>query len=114
MNVRTTIHVRASVALLALAACQAPLRPIPVEQAAAFQPAVQLEAAGEPIDVTKLRGYPGPAVIDHDGDGKLDLLVGSFEGKILIHKNVGTASAPVFEAGEFLRAGGEDLHISNW
>lgn len=101
-------------ALLAFAACQAPLRPIPLEQAAAFQPAVQLEAGGEPIDVTKMRGYPGPALHDQDGDGLLDLYVGTFAGKILVHRNVGTATAPAFARAEFLKADGEDLHISNW
>jgi hypothetical protein len=113
MNLRPDAS--AAAALLALAACQgAAPRPIPLDQVAALQPPVALEAAGEPIDVTKLRGYPGPTVRDADGDGRLDLFVGSFAGKILLHRNVGSATAPVFARGAPLQAGGEDIRISNW
>jgi len=114
MNARTTIPVKASLPLLVLAACSTPRSQIPLEEVARFEPAVLLEAAGLAIDVTELHGYPSPAVVDHDGDGRLDLLVGSFDGKILLHENVGSRAEPVFSRAEFLRAGGEDIRISNW
>ena len=46
-----------------------------------FAPPVRLEAAGKPIDTDV--GHAAPLVVDFDGDGKNDLLVGQFgEGKI--------------------------------
>ncbi|MBI5362683.1 MAG: hypothetical protein HZA53_05855 [Planctomycetes bacterium] len=100
----------------ALAACRATpgARPIPLEQVASFGTPIALEAAGEPIDVTKFRGYAGPALYDLDRDGRLDLFVGSFAGKVLHFRNVGDARAPAFAPGELLRADGADLALSNW
>ncbi len=53
---------------------------------------------------------PTPSVIDWDGDGITDLVVGNSEGFILFFKNVGTDSAPRFLPGERLRAAGRDIH----
>jgi hypothetical protein len=53
-------------------------------------------------------------LFDGDGDGVLDLFVGSFDGKIRIFHNVGSARAPSFAAGQILKAEGKDFEISNW
>jgi hypothetical protein len=53
---------------------------------------------------------PTPSVIDWDGDGVTDLVVGNSEGFILFFRNVGSESAPRFLPGERLRAAGREIH----
>ncbi|MAG62307.1 hypothetical protein CMO84_02155 [Candidatus Woesearchaeota archaeon] len=97
-----------------------------------LRPPVRLSAGGEPIDVTV--GHAAPLVMDFDGDGLRDLLVGEFGtgtfpgerlpadmggfardsfdlGKLRIYRNVGSAEAPRFEDFKYLRAGKEDASI---
>ena len=92
---------------------------------------VRLIAAGQPIDVTV--GHAAPYVMDMDGDGVRDLLVGEFgkgdfpperlpeavrkrsssydEGKLRVYRNVGTNAAPEFKGFEYLQADGEAASI---
>lgn len=94
-------------------------------------PPARILAGGQPIDVTV--GHAAPYVMDVDGDGVKDLLVGEFgeegfaserlpkavakkwgtfdEGKLRIYRNVGTNAAPRFEAFRYMEAGGEDASI---
>ncbi|MBL9212090.1 MAG: VCBS repeat-containing protein [Opitutaceae bacterium] len=53
---------------------------------------------------------PSPSVIDWDGDGASDLVVGNSEGFILFFRNLGTDETPRFLPGERLRAAGRDIH----
>ena len=53
------------------------------------------DASGLPDDVGQ---ESAPSLADLDGDGDLDALVGSSPGDISLYRNVGTATAPVFEA----------------
>ncbi len=70
----------------------------------------QVLVAGEPIAVKV--GHAAPLVIDFDGDGVRDLLVGQFgDGKLNIFKNTGTNASPILAAGVFLQAGGKDATI---
>ena len=85
-------------------------------------------SAGAPIDVTV--GHAAPYVIDFDGDGLRDLLVGEFgdqpypqerlpegakgtyeQGRLRIYRNCGTNAAPIFKGFEYLRAGKEYASI---
>ncbi|RUA10331.1 MAG: hypothetical protein DSY81_03755 [Bacillota bacterium] len=98
-----------------------------------FAPPVRLEANGVPIDVTI--GHAAPYVIDFDGDGVRDLLVGEFgdvdfpverlpkrlqeaakkssysQGKLRIYRNHGSDEEPLFKDFEYLRAGREDASM---
>ncbi len=57
---------------------------------------VKVEAGGKPL---KVRGDSGPVTADWDGDGVLDLLVGSGDGSVVVCKGVaGGKGAPKLEA----------------
>ncbi|MCK4505919.1 MAG: T9SS type A sorting domain-containing protein [Candidatus Aegiribacteria sp.] len=63
--------------------------------------------AGEPIQVY----YSYPDFADMNGDGLLDLVLGSSNGKIACYENVGTADDPLFESFEYLEADGEEINF---
>ena len=51
-----------------------------------------------------------PAVLDWNGDGKKDLLLGCENGQVLFWPNVGEDTWPMFQTAETLAAGGEPLY----
>ena len=60
-----------------------------------FEKPFRVQAGGKPIDVDV--GHAAPYVVDFDGDGIRDLLVGQFgQGRCRIYKNTGTDKAPQF------------------
>lgn len=78
--------------------------------AAELAPPVRLEADGQPID-TEI-GHAAPFVVDFDGDGVQDLLVGQFgEGLLWIYRNEGTNSQPKLAAGVKFKDGGKDGRV---
>ena len=71
---------------------------------AELQPGVRLEMAGKPIDGEI--GHLVPTVVDWNGDGKKDLLVGQFGGgRIRVDLNEGTDGKPTFKSFKYLQAG---------
>jgi hypothetical protein len=72
-----------------------------------FEPEYQLQCAGSTIDVGY---YAAPCIVDWDGDGVDDLILGQFtSGKIRFYKNEGTNANPVFNSYSFLQADGSDI-----
>jgi hypothetical protein len=57
----------------------------------------KLKAAGKVIMADS--GNAGPFVVDWDGDGKLDLLVGCGSGAVVFYRNVGSKTQPSLAAG---------------
>lgn len=73
-------------------------------------PPFRVEAGGQSIDVEV--GHAAPLMVDFDGDGLRDLLVGQFGGgKLRLYRNTGTASAPQFGAFAWFQAGGSDAQV---
>ncbi len=77
-----------------------------------FDAPVAIEANGVAINV----GYGGnasPFVVDWNGDGKQDLLLGQFDGgKVRFYENVGDDTAPVFADFVYLQADGSDISLT--
>lgn len=60
------------------------------------------------IDHPQTEGSPG--VVDWDGDGLLDILLGEADsGNIWFYKNIGTKSSPIFEKKGTLNADGKEI-----
>jgi hypothetical protein len=73
----------------------------------ALAPPVRIEAGNGPIDVDV--GHAAPHVVDWNGDGLPDLLVGQFgQGVLRIYLNGGTRTAPEFGEFTLFQAGGAD------
>jgi hypothetical protein len=93
----------ALLALLALAA---------FAQTPEFDTPVAIEANGAPINVG-LGGNASPFVVDWNGDGKQDLLLGQYNGgKVRFYENIGENFAPVFGDSAFLQADGSDITLT--
>ena len=75
---------------------------------------VKLKAGNEAIDDKKL-GHFVPTVADWNGDGKKDLIVGSFTGEpgnVRLFLNVGTDAEPKFDKAVFMEAGGVPIKLT--
>lgn len=58
-------------------------------------------------------GYAAPVVTDWNGDGNKDLIVGQFRSaKIRLYTNLGSDKNPQFEGFQYLKAGGEEIHLT--
>ena len=55
-----------------------------------------LQAGGKPI---RVEGDAGPFAVDWDGDGRIDLLVGSGDGSVWFYRNIATGKVPELAAG---------------
>ncbi len=67
---------------------------LPHKGAPAFGKPAPVRVQGKPL---RVHGDAAPVVADWDGDGKPDLLVGSEDGSVVWHRNVGTRAAPKLE-----------------
>ncbi|MBD3277296.1 MAG: hypothetical protein GF388_03265 [Candidatus Aegiribacteria sp.] len=70
-----------------------------------------VQASG--TDLVVSGSVPDPCVVDWDGDGLKDLVIGQFSsGKVRFYPNSGTNAAPVFTSFSYLQAGGSDITMS--
>lgn len=76
-----------------------------------FHPPVRLTAAGGVIDCGPAWGHASPWVVDVDGDGVKDLVVGDFSGFFRFYRNEGTNKNPRYAKPVNLKAGGVDAQV---
>jgi hypothetical protein len=75
-----------------------------------FQAWNYVNASGSPIQLSV--GHAAPCVVDWDGDGLKDLLVGQYSGGMIrLYLNSGTNSAPVFTSYTYLQADGSTIQL---
>jgi len=73
-----------------------------LQAAGEFLAPFALEAAGAPLDAPG--GNSAPCVVDLDGDGRFDVLVGEYDdGAVRYYRNIGDPGRPRFEAGVRLK-----------
>ncbi len=71
---------------------------------------VRLSVEGKPIDMEI--GHLVPTVVDWNGDGKKDLIVGQFsKGAIRLYLNEGTDAEPRFGKFTYLEAGDRPIRL---
>jgi hypothetical protein len=95
-----------------LSALLALLALVAFAQTPEFDAPVAIEANGSPINVG-LGGNASPFVVDWNGDGKQDLLLGQYNGgKVRFYENIGENFTPVFGDSTFLQADGSDITLT--
>ncbi len=55
---------------------------------------------GAAADIQQLAGFAAPLVVDWNGDGRKDLLVGDVNGDVWLYLNTGSDAAPVLAEGQ--------------
>ncbi len=71
---------------------------------------ISIKSDGKEIDMGT---YSHPFVVDYNLDGKKDLLIGTYEGKIAIFTNKGTDKTPQFSGYSFLKEKGKDIDVGS-
>ena len=80
-----------------------------------LQTGFKLQADGKDIDDSGSVGHFVPTVCDWNGDGKKDLIVGSFTGEpgnVRLYVNIGTDAEPKFGKPTFLEANGQPIKLT--
>ena len=76
-----------------------------------FHPAIRLSAADGVMDSGASWGHSSPWLVDVDGDGIRDLVVGDFSGLFRFYRNEGTNQQPRYAKAVNLQAGGVDAKV---
>ncbi len=88
----------------------AALLPTSLYGASELESPFRVEASGKPIDMQV--GNAAPFIVDFDGDGVFDLMLGQRgECKLRIYRNVGSNKNPKFGVSAFFKSGGVDASL---
>ncbi len=87
-------------------ACLAAIGSAAIGQTTVFKKPFRLKIeSGAYVDTGDGSGYAGPTLVDVDGDGERDLVVGQFtQGLFRVYRNKGTDEKPLYAAHRFLQA----------
>jgi len=81
------------------------------QQDLTFNPGTRIQANSNDMIVDTYASVP--CVVDWNGDGAKDLLVGCFfDGNVHLFLNSGSNNAPVFTSSTMLQAGGSVISVS--
>ena len=69
---------------------------------------------GTPVDLLGGAGHAGPLVMDLDGEGPMDLLVGDLRGSLEKFVGRSTDAGIRYEHMGKLQYEGEDIRVHNW
>lgn len=81
-------------------------------QEAHFADPVMMKAGEAPLGGTML--YPSPRVIDMNGDGHLDVVMGDLFGAVRWAPGAGAGATTLGEEGALKAQDGKELKFSNW
>ncbi len=96
--------------VLALASFSAPFDN---DDVVSFAAPVRLRAGDQPMGEGRL--YPSPALIDLDGDGVAEMIIGDLFGKLTVSKRIPGEDSTVWSEPQPLEgADGKPLKFSNW
>jgi len=81
-----------------------------------FEAPVQIKSQGQAINARNQIHEISPAVLDIDGDGKNELLVGGLSGEIVVFRDNsdGQTADPVWGKGRKFKVEGKTFQIPNW
>ena len=84
------------------------------EPPAKFARAEMLSSDGQPVNARERMPFPSPVLIDLNGDGKRELILGDLWGRIWIHDNVAREGGVAWGPSRKLQLNGKDLKVPNW
>lgn len=95
-----------------LAASLLTLAPAAPPQVSLSKPTRLLLEDGTPLDLSEGYGHTGPLVVDLDGTGRPDLIVGDLRGHL--HGFTASGSAGAYVPQGPLSTGGKPIRVHNW
>ena len=80
------------------------------QETAKFAAPERLQANGEFVNEVEKTLYPSPVLVDIDGDGQRELVVGDLFGYLWVHEKSGSSWGPAKK----LQVDGKTLKLPNW
>lgn len=93
---------------------------IPADIAAApsiFEAPVRITVDGKPLNTAAKNRFVSPGMFDVDGDGQVELVIGSLMGSVGVYENLNTSGTgdPVWSSRQALEdSEGQPIRTSNW
>ncbi len=88
-------------------------QPVDNDDLPTFADPVRLMAGDQPMGAGRL--YPSPALVDLDGDGVAEMVIGDLRGVLTVSKRIPGEDTTLWSEAEPLEgADGEPLKFHNW